>query len=339
MTTVISGKTATSDLTINAPTASAQFSEYFIGLIDSNDLENTPQVLSISRSTTATGFNLTSFGRTDSTDGFNGTVWRLRNGTPVDVSGTLTGYGFGLVNTYDDLPAETDTFVISPFASGSATHIFTVGGTRKIKAASNNLFRDKDDDIIGGDSYEIIGGSGDDTLTGADLRDILRGRGGRDILQGGDGNDLLFGGGGRDDLQGGEGNDLLSGQDGNDTLTGGPGRDRFRLTNQGIERFTDFNLDDGDIFQIRVDRYPTAPAAGTTPVVGDINNVSANIYVDELSDIVGVTMSSVNFAYATDTDQLLYDADGDWSNGRIVVARTNDFGSPATANFQFIEIN
>ena len=90
MTITISGATATSDLTITAPSAAAQFPDYFLSLINDNGLNSTPQVLSIAFSTTVTGFNLTSFGRTDVTpDGFDGTIWRLRNGTDDTVSGTL----------------------------------------------------------------------------------------------------------------------------------------------------------------------------------------------------------------------------------------------------------
>ena len=53
MVITISGQTATSDLRINAPTSSEFLSDYLIDLINDNDLDSTPKVLSISLPTTA----------------------------------------------------------------------------------------------------------------------------------------------------------------------------------------------------------------------------------------------------------------------------------------------
>lgn len=307
MAITISGKTATSNLNINAPRNSDTFSAYFTSLINSNNLGNTPQVLSISQPTTATDINLTSFGRTTSGDGFDGTFWRLRNGTGSDTSGTLSANGTGFSETYE-LPENTDTFVISPVTGGSATHLLEVGDISKVKAASPNPA-----DIthpFGRNSYVLIGGTGDDTL---------RGRSEDDLLEGGDGNDLLVGRGGRD------------------TLTGGSGSDRFRFNNRGRDEVTDFSISDGDVLQISSDNYPNAPVAGTSPVVGAAGDSGVNIYVDTRANIRGITSSNVNFAYYTDRNELLYDADGDWRRGRkIVIADTNDFGVPTSANFDFV---
>ena len=62
----------------------------------------------------------------------------------------------------------------------------------------------------------VIGGRGNDTLTGDDTDNILRGLGGTDTL---------VGNGGIDTLEGGEGRDMLRGGPGADTLDGGPGAD------------------------------------------------------------------------------------------------------------------
>jgi len=81
-------------------------------------------------------------------------------------------------------------------------------------------------------SFEISGGSGNDT--------ILSGRG-NDRLRGDDGDDLLAGGGGDDDIRGGLGNDRIFGDDvfgeqegfpntsfdGDDVVSGGPGADEI----------------------------------------------------------------------------------------------------------------
>jgi len=94
----------------------------------------------------------------------------------------------------------------------------------------------------GNDVVVILGGSGNDTLTGtsgADYidannrpgnltvadTDTLNGAGGNDILFGRFGNDTLNGGTGEDVLDGGDGNDVVNGGDDNDTLNGGAGDD------------------------------------------------------------------------------------------------------------------
>ncbi len=63
----------------------------------------------------------------------------------------------------------------------------------------------------------ISSGSGNDTLTGNDLNNVLQGYAGDDSISGGLGNDVLQGGLGKDILRGGLGNDNVSGAEGNDT--------------------------------------------------------------------------------------------------------------------------
>ena len=75
---------------------------------------------------------------------------------------------------------------------------------------------------------------GDDSMTGGDRGDAIRGdvgndtilgAGGHDYIGGDVGNDEISGDGGNDSIAGGTGEDLLSGGLGNDTLDGGPGAD------------------------------------------------------------------------------------------------------------------
>jgi Ca2+-binding RTX toxin-like protein len=65
----------------------------------------------------------------------------------------------------------------------------------------------------------LIGGSGNDSLTGNNLVNLLNGGDGNDTLIGGGGNDILLGGNGDDVLNGGTGADQLNGGAGNDTAT------------------------------------------------------------------------------------------------------------------------
>jgi serralysin len=71
----------------------------------------------------------------------------------------------------------------------------------------------------------LTGTSGNNTLNGGALDDIISGLGGADTLNGNGGADALDGGSGNDKLYGGDGDDLLIGGSGGDKLDGGAGTD------------------------------------------------------------------------------------------------------------------
>jgi len=64
------------------------------------------------------------------------------------------------------------------------------------------------------------GGSGDDSIVGNYLDNVLTGGGGNDYLFGGEGNDTLYGGAGNDIIDGSYGFDLIYGGSGNDIIYG-----------------------------------------------------------------------------------------------------------------------
>jgi Ca2+-binding RTX toxin-like protein len=64
----------------------------------------------------------------------------------------------------------------------------------------------------------INGQGGNDSLTGGDAADVLRGGAGDDLINGGTGDDQLYGEDGADRLTGDAGSDLLDGGYGNDRL-------------------------------------------------------------------------------------------------------------------------
>ncbi|MBN8629830.1 MAG: hypothetical protein J0L76_03125 [Rhodobacterales bacterium] len=84
-------------------------------------------------------------------------------------------------------------------------------------------------DTLSGDGQAnlLIGGAGSDLLDGRMGEDTLSGDAGNDVLSGGDGSDMLDGGAGNDRLDGGAGDDLLLGGDGNDLILAGAGADRM----------------------------------------------------------------------------------------------------------------
>jgi Ca2+-binding RTX toxin-like protein len=70
----------------------------------------------------------------------------------------------------------------------------------------------------------------DDTFTGGNLADTIRGFGGNDLLDGGNGADYIDGGNGNDYILGGDGADTLIGGLGNDRQYGGAGEDVLYLS-------------------------------------------------------------------------------------------------------------
>ena len=126
-----------------------------------------------------------------------------------------------------------DPAVLQALVNGEVIDSRAVADVRAIK-----VFAGLGDDVVRVELDEaipawVIGGPGDDDITGAGGGDVLRGGRGADRLTGGDGddrliggrgNDVLFGGAGDDRLRGGWGRDSLRGQGGADRLFGGRGR-------------------------------------------------------------------------------------------------------------------
>jgi hypothetical protein len=88
---------------------------------------------------------------------------------------------------------------------------------------------DNDDTIIGTFLNDrIFGLGGDDTLNGAYGSDTIQGNDGDDTVQGAELDDQIYGDKGNDVLSGGEGNDYISAGDGTDELYSGFGDDTLR---------------------------------------------------------------------------------------------------------------
>ena len=117
-------------------------------------------------------------------------------------------YVFGTATTPEaDIVAEatsagTDTISFSYLTTDvilslETTDVQTVHANRTLKLNAASVFEN------------IAGGSGNDTLTGNSLSNILVGNAGDDTLNGGGGGDILIGGLGLDTLNGGEDEDIL----------------------------------------------------------------------------------------------------------------------------------
>jgi Ca2+-binding RTX toxin-like protein len=170
---------------------------------------------------------------------------------------------------------------------------------------------DGNDTILGkAGADHLLGGAGKDTIDGGAGADWIDGGAGKDSITGGKGNDTIFGGAGKDHLDGGKGDDELHGGLGKDTLTGGSGADKFV--------------------------FDTALAANNADVIEDFVHGKDTIVLD--SDIfaaLGAKVGSKEFRanlsgdaqdkndkliYETDTGKLYYDADGNKSGDKVLVA-------------------
>jgi Ca2+-binding RTX toxin-like protein len=152
----------------------------------------------------------------------------------------------------------------------------------------------------------ILGGSGNDVLTGDDDDDVIYGYNGNDTINGDDGNDALYGGAGYDDLYGGNGND---------SLTGGSGDDWFFFVTTpsatNTDTITDFTSADGD--KLIFSKSIFAGLSGA-----DLGDLSSNAFWSG----AGVTTAhdaDDRFIYNTTTGALYYDADGNASGSAAVL--------------------
>ena len=81
-------------------------------------------------------------------------------------------------------------------------------------------------DYVSSSVEEVVGGSGDDRITGTSAANTFIGGPGNDTLDGRDGNDVLEGGDGTDKLDAGNGDDILRSRDAAaDTVNCGAGTD------------------------------------------------------------------------------------------------------------------
>lgn len=167
-------------------------------------------------------------------------------------------------------------------ATGAFTINFSQGVGQTVTAAG-----------IGTDTYSnfegVIGSGFADTINGSTGNDILRGNGGNDIINGGDGNDTITGGLGAD------------------TLTGGNGADNFVFAGlNSVDTITDF---DATMDFIHLEDL-VFTAIGPTLDVGEFVSNSGGVAGDA-NDVL---------LYDSDTGNLYYDADGNGSGARILIA-------------------
>ena len=188
------------------------------------------------------------------TDGDDSIIISLVEGSfEVDVNGEITTVDPNTIKQFDILAGDgNDRVTLNPGVARA--YILGGGGDDTITGSEHP------DTITGSSGRDIIYGmDGDDRLAGSGGHDILVGMNGRDRLYGDDGNDQLKGGGGVDRLYGGAGHDIIVGESsadkmygeiGNDTIVGGNGTD---LLNGGVGLDFLYGGNDNDWFYTRDD--------------------------------------------------------------------------------------
>jgi len=134
-----------------------------------------------------------------------------------DGDDTITISGAGSYSAFGD--AGDDTIDASAATSDGSV---LMGG-----AGDDILTGTSGNDHIYGSSADAVQGSADgaDSLVGGDGGDYIQGNAGNDTIDGGAGSDRLRGGADDDSITGGDGNDSINGNVGNDTIDGGADND------------------------------------------------------------------------------------------------------------------
>lgn len=186
---------------------------------------------------------------------------------------------------------------------------------------SDNYSTPSNDTITGIEN--VIGGSGNDTITGNNDANLLKGGSGNDVLYGQGGNDTLKGDAGTDTLRGEDGDDLLYGGAGLDTLYGGLGADTFVFEAgsafSNVDVIKDFSTSQGDKIDIKdlligydpltssITDFLQITTSGSNSIVKvDRDGTGTSYSLSQISTIEGVTG-------LTDEQALL-------TNGNLIVA-------------------
>jgi Ca2+-binding RTX toxin-like protein len=140
-----------------------------------------------------------------------------------------------MANTFDaGDPADssgTDTVAGGP---GQDTMSYK-GRTEPLSITINNVADDGaagEGDLIQPDVESVMGGNGNDTITGDAGPNLLYGLQGDDVIHGGPGDDTVDGGPGHDTVSGDDGVDRVFGGDDADVVDGGPGPDTISGDNE-----------------------------------------------------------------------------------------------------------
>jgi Ca2+-binding RTX toxin-like protein len=189
-----------------------------------------------------------------------------------------------------------------------------------------------------GQIMTLLGGQGNDSITGSAGDDIIIGNSGNDIIKGGGGDDIIYGGGGNDIIDGGDGNDTIYGGAGNDIITGGAGADRFVLTETASsDTILDFSSAAGanadvlvfDISSLGLLAADYAAGAGVVITAAEATSLAAglaanHIIIDTATNIFNMldadsAWAGGALAIESDSGRVLFDADANFNDGAVQI--------------------
>jgi Ca2+-binding RTX toxin-like protein len=163
-----------------------------------------------------------------------------------------------------------------------------------------------------GDALVTVGGSAEDTLR--NIENVLGGKG-NDVLTGDELANALRGGAGADTLGGGLAVDSLAGGLGHDLLTGGEGNDVFVFDHKPgsldwdtLADFEGAGMPDGDVLQL-------SHAIFITLAAGSLSATAFQSGLDNVAHDAGTRI-----VYNQSSGELFYDADGSGSVAAIKLA-------------------
>ena len=150
-------------------------------------------------------------------------------------------------------------------------------------------------------------------------------------------------------MQGGSGDDVIQGGVGDDMIQGGAGADQFIYKAvdmlRGSDQISDFNAAEGDSIVLSnsllglddgtVLEFVSANQIETEGTI----NTDHSMIVDTMGNILSLGIhTNARLAYATDTGDLLFDSNGDWTQGSRTITNLSLNGSASDITSESIQI-
>jgi Ca2+-binding RTX toxin-like protein len=215
----------------------------------------------------------------------------LTGGAGNDIYVFDTNTALGTDTVTEAAAGGTDRLNFSTSNDGIAVNLGTTGNQFINSNLTLNLTTEQVENVIGGNGDDTITGNTlNNALTGGSGNDTLNGMDGNDTLNAGDGDNILNGGNGTDTLNGGIGNDIFNGGAGNDSLNGGAGDDFYAFdtdTTLGTDTITENTNEGTDTLDFTGSSNVITVNLGTTVNQVVNGNLTLNLAAAEIENVAG----------------------------------------------------